>query len=277
MPNITDKIKLIIFGKMDGIESFDSILRDATSKEVDDFKVLEIVNPEMPLAILYSSGTSGETKGVLHTYGSLRALNTDDGQKKVFMWFTSVCWITGFMSTINSVFSRSTAIIHNTTDTDETLKFVENYKVTKIKMGSGFANRIFYKNNNINDYDLSSVREIFFGGSYMSNHAQNYMIKLFPNASIRSVYASTECFPITQGEINFNKLGSSGKVNQNTMLKVIDLKTKEILGPNKKGEVCVIGSNMMVQYWKNQEKTKKAIDSEGQFSKKIIEFYFLIL
>ncbi|XP_044014579.1 4-coumarate--CoA ligase 1-like isoform X3 [Aphidius gifuensis] len=273
IPNITDKIKLIIFGKMEGIESFDNILKDATSKDVNDFKTLKIENPEMPLAIVYSSGTSGEPKGVLHTYGSLRMINTDDGQKKVNMWFTSVCWITGFVSTINSVFSKSTAIIHNTTDTDESLKIAEKYKVTKIIMGAGFANRILYKNRNIHNYDLSSVREIFFGGSYMSNHAQNYMIKLFPNASIHSVYASTECFPVTGGEINPNKLGSSGKVIQGTMLKVIDLKTKEILGPNKKGEVCVIGMNMMVQYWKNQEKTEKAIDSEGWYHTGDLGYY----
>ena len=54
-------------------------------------------------------------------------------------------------------------------------------------------------------------------------------------------------------------------VSANSQLKIVDLKTGQSLGPNKKGEICVRGPKMFVGYLNNESATKSAIDSNGWY------------
>lgn len=60
--------------------------------------------------------------------------------------------------------------------------------------------------------------------------------------------------------------GSCGVVGTNCEVKVIDIETRETLGPNQKGEVCAKSWTMMTGYFKNPEATKNTIDKDGEYS-----------
>ncbi|XP_044014577.1 4-coumarate--CoA ligase 1-like isoform X1 [Aphidius gifuensis] len=279
IPNITDKLKFVVYGKIDGIESFEDILKDVDLKEVDEFKPMKIESPDVPLTILYTSGTTGQVKGVLHTHGSLGTIfsnnnsNFHDQHKHVHTWFSTLTWISAFLSTIKGVLFKSTAIIHNCSDVVESLKLFDKFKITMFVMGTGLANRLCKSKLNMSNYNLSSVVQGIFGGVVITKIVENFLTKLFPNASLVSAYACTEFGLISRGIIHPEKSTAVGKVSSGVMLKVIDPKTMRVLGAHEEGELCVKGSTIMAGYWKNPDATKKAIDPEGWYHTGDLGYY----
>lgn len=60
-----------------------------------------------------------------------------------------------------------------------------------------------------------------------------------------------------------SKPGSCGFVTKGIRMKIVDEKTGEALGPNKRGELYIKSEFIMKGYHKNPEETKNAIDSNG--------------
>lgn len=78
--------------------------------------------------------------------------------------------------------------------------------------------------------------------------------------SVLNGYGITECAPIISANRSRNVVrGSVGNV--------LDMDEVKILEPNEdgEGEICVKGPNVMLGYYKNEEATREAIDSDGYF------------
>ncbi len=76
----------------------------------------------------------------------------------------------------------------------------------------------------------------------------------------------TETSPVTHSSPSDPrqvKFGSVGVCAPNTECKVVDLQTGAPLGPNKEGEICVRGPQVMKGYLNQPEATAHTIDSEG--------------
>jgi len=86
------------------------------------------------------------------------------------------------------------------------------------------------------------------------------------NCQIRQGYGMTETSPVTHSSPSDSaqiRLGSVGVCAPNTECKIIDLGTGISLGPNKKGEICVRGPQVMKGYLNRAEATAQTIDTEG--------------
>lgn len=84
-----------------------------------------------------------------------------------------------------------------------------------------------------------------------------------------------------KGQKNHN---SCGVLCYDLEMKIVDVTTKKILGPNEKGEIYFKQEYMMDKYYNNPEATAEAIDKDGSPSNnpnvlnvhttKFIHFYF---
>ena len=102
-----------------------------------------------------------------------------------------------------------------------------------------------------------NFREAVLGGAALSEEVEDFMRKIrFP---FTIGYGMTECGPLIsyEGHATTRK-GSSGKI-----LDIMELKIDSGDPYHEPGEILVRGENLMEGYYKNEEATKAAIDSEG--------------
>lgn len=117
-----------------------------------------------PLVIIYTSGSSGTPKGVVHTHAGLlghqRYLNEVCGITPADIHFSNspFFWIGGFaFALLGTVLAGSTLLCSNATDASETLDLLEAEKPT---LANGFASGVagLIHHPSLGTRDLSSVR-----------------------------------------------------------------------------------------------------------------------
>ncbi len=113
---------------------------------------------------------------------------------------------------------------------------------------------------------FASVRDAFGGELNMviSGGApiNEDILTFFDSIGIATLngYGITECAPIVA-------VNRSGQVVPGSVGTVLDIDTVKIDEPNEdgEGEICVIGSNVMLGYYKDDAATAEAIDEDGYF------------
>lgn len=73
--------------------------------------------------------------------------------------------------------------------------------------------------------------------------------------------------------IGQTKEGSCGRVYAFTSVKVVDIETGKLLGPNQNGELCFKSDLLMKGYAGDEEATKNAFDADGWFHSGDIGYY----
>jgi len=77
----------------------------------------------------------------------------------------------------------------------------------------------------------------------------------------------TELAGLATLQLPNHKNGSCGTVVNNVQMKIMDIESGKILGPNQPGEIWIKPSTrLMTGYYKNPEATKNTIDNEGKKS-----------
>ncbi|TYG82881.1 hypothetical protein ES288_D01G124900v1 [Gossypium darwinii] len=241
----------------------------------DKIRVKDRVYQDDAATLLYSSGTTGASKGVISSHRNLMALtqsfshlsNPEKGEQ------THICavpmfHIYGFGAfAIGKLTQGSKVVILSKFDMKEMLSAVEKYRVTCLPLVPPIL-LVMVKEADVirKKYDLSSLQSIVCGGAPLSKDLINRFREKFPSIYIRQGYAMTESTGFgasMETPEECLKYGSVGLLSPNLEAKIVDPTTGMALEVNQKGELWVRGPSIMKGYLNNAEATAATLDSQG--------------
>jgi acyl-CoA synthetase (AMP-forming)/AMP-acid ligase II len=219
--------------------------------------VEEEVSPADPAVIVYSSGTTADPKGVIHSHGALvrhpnnlsqfRDLTVGD----VVYTPMPLFWVGGLTVTlIAAMQAGSTLVFEERFEPEATLKLLERERVTQVlgwpHMGAALANHPTF-----HDRDLSSIRDTTLP-ELMPPDKRSVDPTLRPSA-----LGMTETLgPHTIGDhdelLRPAQRGSFGKPVPGIEHRIVDLLTGEDSAPGELGELWLRGSSMMLGLHKRE-------------------------
>ncbi|XP_030767260.1 4-coumarate--CoA ligase 1-like isoform X1 [Sitophilus oryzae] len=232
--------------------------------------------------ILFTSGTTSSPKGIyISNRSALEGgrLIIENGYTKpgVLMNFTSFYWVSTLLVTSKCFLTGSTRILGNSISAEKYLNLVEKYKITYTFMSNSFTYGISSLGPDIiKKYDTSSLYSVLVGGATV-NPAQILKLReVLPYTKVAMGYGSTEtsfisCFDFQSREAYESKLESSGKLLADVELKIVDVDTGKLLGPNQEGEIRLKTPYLMCGYH-NLDKTD-SFDEDGFLKMSDLGYY----
>ncbi|CAK8535570.1 unnamed protein product [Lathyrus sativus] len=276
--NNTDHRKLVLIDSTaddDNNNVHFSTLTDADEKDLPEAKI----HPDDVVALPYSSGTTGLPKGVMLTHRGLvtSIAQQVDGENPNLYYRNDdviLCVLPLFhIYSLNSVLLcglrvKATIVLMPKFEINAFLSLVSKHRVTVAPVVPPIVLAIA-KSRDLNKYDLSSIRILKSGGAPLGKEMEESVRTKFPKAILGQGYGMTEAGPVLSMSLAFAKEaltvkgGACGTVVRNAEMKIVDSETGNSLPPNKLGEICIRGQQIMKGYLNDLEATDRTIDKEG--------------
>ncbi|CAK1593301.1 unnamed protein product [Parnassius mnemosyne] len=270
---------IILFGerKQNGALLYDDL---TTAKRVtfEEFKSVDVKGETDTLFILYSSGTSGLPKGVMQTHLNVLAacnmpssFDADTSMLIVAPWYHAM----GMIGTLRCFSKGITLVYLQKFDMESYLNTIELYKISQLTVVPALLVALCKHQSY---HDVSSIKLMYSGGSPLHSDTINAVRKRFPKLkAVLQGYGMTEAtLGVTRDTYEMAHLakpGGVGYVVKNTIIKVVDIKTRKPLGPNQTGEICVKGVLIMKGYIGKENNSGDDFDEEGFFKTGDIGYY----
>ncbi|KAJ7537175.1 hypothetical protein O6H91_12G101600 [Diphasiastrum complanatum] len=192
-------------------------------------------------ALLYSSGTTGRSKGVIISHRNLIAATSQMEQQgpdevETYLSIVPIFHIYGF-SRITCAMLRDghTLVIMPQFDFEHMLVAIERYRVTILPIVPPIVN-LLIRSSLTSKYDWTSLKIVGSGGAPLSKEMSDAFADRYPHIIFRQA---------------------------NLKAKVVDVESGRCLPPNAKGELWLHGPNITKGYLNDQAATSASFDAEG--------------
>ncbi|KAF9683211.1 hypothetical protein SADUNF_Sadunf05G0189100 [Salix dunnii] len=234
-------------------------LSEMVKKEPSGSRVREQVNQDDTATLLYSSGTTGESKGVVSSHKNLIAMvqtvverfRLNEGDHKfvctvpMFHIYGLAVFATGILA------AGSTVIVLSKFEMGDMLSTIEKYRATYLPLVPPILVALINGADQLPAwYDLSSLKFVISGGAPLSKEVIEGFSEKYPGVTILQAYALNE----SAGESR--RYGTAGLLSPNTEAKIVDPESGKALLVNQTGELWLRAPSVM-------KATSSTIDSEG--------------
>jgi acyl-CoA synthetase (AMP-forming)/AMP-acid ligase II len=233
-------------------------LRDAAAADTPSIAL----DPADPCNIIYSSGTTGLPKGIVHSHGCRVAwgyemaisLRYHSGARTLLTlgMYSNISWV----AMLATVISGGTLVIRSRFAQDDCLKTIETERISHFAMVPVQYQRML-EYERFEEYDLSSLQAYMCCGSPLGAEMKRAIRQRLPGELIE-LYGLTEGLAtILSPEDMDEKLASVGRPFPGQEICIVD-DDGSMLGPGEAGEICGISRLMMSGYHGNARATEEA-------------------
>ena len=219
--------------------------------------------------LVHTGGTTSAPKTVMHTHNSMLTLvlamgatNPDlirPGTRQLQM--TPMSHVSGVGSVLMQSQYGNTLVSFPRFDPAVVLEAIEKHRITAIFIVPPMLQRVI-DHPDADRRDLSSVRNITYGASPMTESVLERASGTFPNAGYAQLYGMTEALTFTMTTPDDHRPGpqrrSGGRAMIHTELRVVDADDHD-QPTGVAGEILLRGPGLMRGYWDDPETTAEVL------------------
>lgn len=188
---IDGKVKESFSTKIINLENENLVITNIKS-EASHKIINDLQNSKCAGLILFSSGSTGAPKAMIHNLDTLVDSYGDKKQKQINMLvFLMFDHIGGINTMLNILSMNATMIIPQNRNADDICKLIEEYKIAVLPSSPTFLNLILI-NRSYEKYDLSSLRMITYGTETMPEGLLNRLKAVFSKVKFLQTFGTSE-------------------------------------------------------------------------------------
>lgn len=238
-----------------------------------------VIKQQDTAAIMYSSGTTGVSKGVMITHRNFiatvvhfvrfeasqyEASSLDNVYLAVLPLF-HIYGLSLFVMGLLSLGSR--VVVMKRFDVNEVIRAIDRYKVTHFPVVPPVLTALTKRaKDGLAPHSLKSLKQVSCGAALLSMKTIEDFAQTFPHIDLIQGYGMTETTAVGTRGFNTEKLrkpSSIGLLAPNMQAKVVDWNTGSPMPPTSTGELWLHGPGIMKGYLNNAKATLSTIDEEG--------------
>lgn len=247
-------------------ESFNLMLiKELLTQESTPFPIAEETNLGDICTIMYTSGTTGNPKGVLQSYGNHwwsatgSAFNLGIHDQDCWICTVPLFHISGYSILMRGIMYGMTIILHEGFNEEKVISDIIEHRATIISVVTTMVSRIL---NQLGSRTLpETFRCMLVGGGPVPKSLLEACVK--KNIPVYQTYGMTETASqvvTLSPEDSLKKIGSAGKPLFPVQLKVVTSTGIEAK-PNETGEIRVKGPNITTGYLNRLSETQEKIQN----------------
>ena len=267
-----------IDSKQEGMLYYEDMLASVSDEEV----FTDIADDDITM-LMYTAGTTGLPKGVPLTHNSFtlylleNVAPADLEIEETNLLTMPLYHVAGVQAMLAATYGGRSLAMMRQFEVNEWLETVQRERANRAMLVPTMLKRVI-DHPDFNKYDLSSLKVITYGAAPMPFEVIKKAIELFPGVNFINAFGQTETAStittlgpedhIIEGteEEKEKKLGrltsSIGRPMPDVEMKIIDEQGND-LPPGEVGEIVALGPRVMSGYWKDAEKTAKALTKDG--------------
>jgi long-chain acyl-CoA synthetase len=216
-------------------------------------------------ALLYTGGTTGQSKGVMLSHSSLCYAGRSAYQSSYVpgviraLVTLPLSHAFGLLVTITGMHyeERAITVLMRWFDATTYLQMVQEHRLQNTAVVPSMLQLLL--GQPLEDYDLSSLRFINSGGAPLPPEVEQEFTRRVPSVTIRQGYGLTETAAlVSSSPLGRERRGSVGIPVPDSEVRIVD-EDGRTLPPGEAGEVCCRSPGVMQGYWRSPEATAQAL------------------
>lgn len=224
------------------------------------------------LAIFYTGGTTGRSKGVMLSHGNAAYVAMASmaegayGTDEVYLHTSPSFHIAGAMNVFQAFICASRNVVLPRFDASAALAAISTEGVTQSLLVPTMIGMLL-DHPEFTDTDTSSIRRILYGAAPMTDALLDRAMAAFPRAEFMQLYGMTETasnacilqsrvFTVPGGNRLLSR--SVGRAMFGSEVGIFG-QTGDLLPPGEVGEIAIRGPGVMLGYWNRPDATAAAV------------------